>query len=125
MLDSPAASAECHNYLYKTTHAKVIGMQPDLGQHEANQHADRARELLSAAENELAERPSETELKVAFAQAHATLALALETRAAAYDTRTAAYVSYLAALSTGGHESKQHAVIVEKLVRRRLGFERS
>ena len=100
-------------------------MQPDLGQHAANEHADLAKSLLGSAETALAQRPGSTDLHIALAQAHATLALALETRAAAYDTRTAAYVAYLATLSTGPHADKQHAAIVEKLVRDRLGFERA
>lgn len=98
-------------------------MQPDLGQHAANEHADLAKALLSSAEAALLERPGSTEVHIALAQAHATLALALETRAAAYDSRTATYVAYLATLSTGTHRDDQHAAVVGKLVRDRLGFE--
>jgi hypothetical protein len=66
----------------------------------------------------------DAELQIRLAQAHATLALALETRAAAYDTRTAAYVAYLATLNTGARlDRDQHAAVVAKLVRDRLGFE--
>jgi hypothetical protein len=98
-------------------------MQPDLGQLAANEHANLAATLLSSAEAALLENPGSTEAHVALAQAHATLALALETRAAAYDTRTATYVAYLATLPTGNQADKQHAAVVGKLVRDRLGFE--
>jgi hypothetical protein len=100
-------------------------MQPDLGQHAANEHADLAKTMLESAEASLADNPDEVSLKIALAQAHATLALALETRAAAYDTRTAAYVTYLATLIRDGRSDKQHLAVVEKLVRGRLGFEPS
>jgi hypothetical protein len=98
-------------------------MQPDVGQHAAKEHADRAKSLLSSAEAALSRRSGSTELKIALAQAHAILALALETRAAAYDTRTAAYVTYLEILAAGGHASNAHAAVVDKLVRDRLGFD--
>ena len=99
-------------------------MQPDLGQRAANEHADVARSLLSAAEQALSGADVDAELQTRLAQAHATLALALETRAAAYDTRTAAYVAYLATLKSDAHsDNKQHAAVVAQLVRDRLGFE--
>jgi hypothetical protein len=99
-------------------------MQPDLGQRAANEHADVAQSLLSAAEQALSGADVDAELQIRLAQAHATLALAFETRAAAYDTRTAAYVAYLATLKSGARQDKdQHAPVVAKLVRDRLGFE--
>lgn len=106
-------------------HTEGTSMQPDLGQHAANEHAALAKTMLQAAESALAGEPDEHSLKIALAQAHATLALALETRAAAYDTRTAAYVTYLATLIKDGCSDKQHVALVEKLVRGRLGFEPS
>lgn len=99
-------------------------MQPDLGQRAANEHADVAQSLLSAAEQALSGADVDAELQIRLAQAHATLALAFETRAAAYDARTAAYVAYLATLKSGTRPDKdQHAAVVAKLVRDRLGFE--
>ena len=99
-------------------------MQPDLGQRAANEHADVAQSLLSAAEAALSGADVNAELQISLAQAHATLALALETRAASYDARTAAYVAYLATLKSDGYsDNKQHAAVVAKLVRDRLGFE--
>lgn len=98
-------------------------MQPDLGQHQANEHAALAKTMLDAAEAAVEEGAEQQGARIALAQAHATLALALETRAAAYDTRTTAYVTYLATLIRDGRSDKQHVALVEKLVRGRLGFE--
>lgn len=106
-------------------------MHPDLTQDPENTHANQAEALI--AEVEQAKREggrTDTDLRTSqisatLAQAHATLALAYETRAAAYDTRTEAYVAYLATLGAGSHADKQHAAVVDKLVRDRLGFKSS
>lgn len=96
-------------------------MSPDLTAPPANLHADAAAALLAEAASELPEdAAAAAAVKAAMAQAHATLALAQDTRAAAYDTRTASLVAYLATLGTGTHADKQHAAVVDKLIRDRL-----
>ena len=101
-------------------------MSPDLTTPPANPHADAAAALLDEAQDALNRNAAAgapvAAAKAAMAQAHATLALGHDTRAAAYDTRTASYVAYLATLTAGSHADKQHAAVVDKLIRERLNF---
>jgi fructose-1,6-bisphosphatase/sedoheptulose 1,7-bisphosphatase-like protein len=98
-------------------------MSPDLTTPPINSHADAAAALLKEVAGELPEDvAAAAAVKAVMAQAHATLAAAQETRAAAYDHRTAAYVAYFATLAAGTHADKQHAAVIDDLIRKRLNF---
>lgn len=97
-------------------------MSPDLTEPRNNTQTDTAAALLTEANKSLGTDNTTATAKATIAQAHATLALAQETRAASYDTLTAAYIAYLATLSASTHADKQHAAVVDKLIRDRLNF---